>query len=471
MSKETERNGSAAPPTAPRPSWLVAIFTSSRLTLWLVGLLTIAMAVATLIPQKAPEEAYLKVFGTLLGPVIAKTNLRNIYGSWWFIGAFGLLVLNLLACAIQRAGRLLRQSADAPSQVTRAQVAGRPQQARWRTGRTIEEATAGVAAALRRSGYAVSEVAGEENGQRGLVARRGRLTAWAPVIVHVGMALVLIGAAWGRLPRNAYQAKAPLQPGETFAVKVKDGAFGLRLVEAGTKRDAQNRASDYWAKLEVVEEGNVVRSTLVRMNHPLRYHGVSVVLESMGAAGYGVQVTKGEAGGVVPVSLGPEGNVDMMATVTRLDDPHWIVFLHDFHEKDEQGQAHPTAHVFVDKSGEISHNWQEVGWVGVDGVDFEGVHFQLVQVASGATLSLDRDIGVPIVYLGFSVISMGTILVLGGSRRSVLALVSARGKGAQILAGGSGAGGAQELDKLSQYLESDLGAVRETDASRKEERV
>ena len=44
----------------------VAALASSRLTLWLLAILMIAMAVATLVPQRAPAEAYLKVFGTLL---------------------------------------------------------------------------------------------------------------------------------------------------------------------------------------------------------------------------------------------------------------------------------------------------------------------------------------------------------------------------------------------------------------------
>jgi cytochrome c biogenesis protein len=439
--------------------------------MWVIGALTVAMAVATVIPQNAPEEAYLKAFGTLLGPPLFRSVLSHMYGSWQFIGLFGLLAVNLLACAIQRASRLLRQGADAPTKVTRALLSGRPQQARWRTTRTLEEAAGSLAVALRKSGYAVSEVSGEESGQRALVARRGRLTSWAPVLVHVGMALVLLGAAWGRLPRNAYQKKAPLQPGQTFPVKLKDGAFGLRLLEAGAERDAKGRPTEYWAKLEVLEEGSVIRSTLVRMNHPLRYHGVSVVLESLSSSGHGVRVTKGKATGMIPVTLAPDGHVDMMSTVRRLDDPPWVVFIHDFQEKDEHGHAHPAARVYVDESGELSHNWKELGWVGAEGVEFAGAQFKLVSMESGATLGLDRDVGIPSVYLGFLIISLGTILVLGGPRRSMVALVSGKSKGVQVLVGASGAGSAQELERLSQTLEADLGATRETDASRKEERV
>ena len=442
----------------------MARFASVRLTLWLLAILTIAMAVATLIPQNAPTEAYLKVFGTLLGPLIAKTNLRNIYGSWWFIGGFVLLALNLLACTLQRAGQLLRQDRELPTQVTRDQVAARPQQARWRAARGVEETAGAVAAALRQAGYAVSEMRGPDSGSRGLLARRGRLTPWTPVIVHVGMLLVLLGAAWGRWPRHAYQATPTLKSGESFAVQVGDEAFGLRLRDAGTERDRKGNATDYWAKLEVLEEGAVARSTMVRMNHPLRYHGVSVVLSSLSSAGYGVEVSQGEARAVMPIVMSPDGSVNVGESYLLHEDPPMLVVAEALRDRDEHGREAPAALVSLGHMGQAGHDFQPIGWVDQAGREQDGLRFRLVRAGSVATLSLDRDLGVPVVFLGFVVMAMGTLLILGGPRRSALALVSAKGKGAQIIAGLSGAGGSQEVDKLSQYLESEVGAERESDA-------
>jgi cytochrome c biogenesis protein len=463
---DTRTEGGAAnggAPQAPRRPRLVDIFPSVRLTLWLLAILAIAMAVATLIPQGAPEEAYLKVFGTLLGPLIARTTLHNIYGSWWFVGAFALLAVNLLACSIRRTKRLLAQDRAALARAADEETP-RGRQARWRIPRDIEAAAEGILSVLSRSGYAVTPLP-EANGWHSIVARRGRLSLWAPVISHVGLTVVLIGAAWGRLPSHTYRAVTVLGPGEVFPVKAGDEAFGLRLNDAGVEHDSQGKDTRYWAKVDVLEEGQVMRSQTVQPNRPLRYHGISVVLQSIMPAGFQVEVSKGDAVGAVPVVVSQDGQVDMMASIRKLEDPPWIVFVHSFRERDDGGDQAPAARVFVDRSGTLSHNWQLVGWVGPDGLDYQGVHFTLVPGMSGAQLSLDRDIGVPIVYLGFIIISLGVMLMLGSPHRRVTASISARGKGVQLSMSFSPATDQGEAERLWKRVESELGGVREANTS------
>jgi len=460
---DTRSHGGAADggaPQLPRRSWLIEALSSVRLTLWLLAILAIAMAVATFIPQRAPAEAYLKVFGTLLGPLIARTTLHNIYGSWWFVGAFALLALNLLACSITRTQRLLAQDKAALDRAAREEE---PQgrQLRWRLSREAGAAADGLSDLFRRAGYSVTPLPVGDAGRHTIVARRGRLVLWSPVIVHVGLIIVLIGAAWGRLPSHSYQATAMLGPGEIFTAKPPGEAFGLRLNDAGTEHGSTGQPTRFWAKVDVVEEGQAIESQTVEPNRPLRYHGVSVTLASVMPAGYQVAVVKGESVGTVPVVLSQDGQVDMMATVRKLENPPWIVFVHSFRENDGSGHAAPAAHVFIDKSGEISHNWQPVGWVGPDGLDYEGVHFALVPGMSGAQLSLDRDIGVPIVYLGFIIISLGAMLILGSPHRRVTAVVSAKGKGSQLSMAMSPSADEREAERLWNRVESDLGGVRE----------
>jgi cytochrome c biogenesis protein len=458
-------NGGAA--SAPRRG-LIAALTSSRLVLWLVGILALAMVVATLVPQNAPEEAYLRVFGTLLGPLIAKTTLRHIYSSWWFIGAFVLLAVSLVTCVLQRAARLLRQERAWPGPVTEQAITGGTH-TRWRLPQGVREAADGLALALRNAGYAVAAAPVDGAGKRALVGRRGRLTAWAPIIVHAGLVVILLGAAWGRWPKHTYHATAPLQAGDpdrdTFPVRTADEAFGVRLLDAGTKYDAQGHPTDFWAKVQVLEEGEVVRTTTVRPNAPLRYHHISAVLDTVNQGGYAVAVTKGAAKSLIPVAVGPDGQVDMMASMTLVEDPQWVAFVHAFRDTDEQGARAPAARVFVDRSGQVSHNWQEVGWVGQQPLTLDGVTFQLVPApgGAGAQLSFDRDIGVPVVFAGFVIISLGALLVLGAPRSRVLALVTESGKGSSALVRVSPAGDQGQAERLWRELERRLGAERQPD--------
>jgi len=443
-------------------------FASVRLTLWLLALLALAMAVATLIPQRAPDEAYLKAFGTVFGPLIVKTTLRNIYGSWWFVGAFAALALNLLACSIRRTQRLLAQDQAALARASgEAPLEGR--QARWRLSRQTEAAADGLSGLLRRAGYAVTQVPVGADGRRAVVARRGRLVPWSPVIVHVGLILVLIGAAWGRMPSHTYRATAMLGPGEVFPAKPPGEAFGLRLKDAGVEHGGRKQGTRFWAKVDILEEGQVIKSQTVQPNRPLRYHGVSVVLQSVIPAGYQVAVSKGQAVETVPVVLMPDGKVDMQASHGMLENPPWIVAIPNFRQRDESGREAPAALVFADRSGQMSHHWEMVGWVGTEGLDYQGIHFSLVPGLSGAQLSLDRDIGVPIVYLGFIIMSMGAMLLLGSPHRRVIARVSERGKGAQVIMSLSPGSDQREAERLWAQIEADLGGLREAEAARTKE--
>ena len=265
----------------------------------------------------------------------------------------------------------------------------------------------------------------------------------------------------------------------------------------GPSTTRQGNPADYWAKLDLLQEGQVLASAMVRPNHPLRYHGVSMVLQSLSrtedAGGghpaadpapvmegrFSIEITKDGATGSAPIPIDAEGQVTLKATT--LKDPAWVVTVPRMRPHGEDGTGGPGAEVFVDRTGHLHSKWEHVGWVDEKGVDFGGAHIRLVQgegvptptpmtmpppapesggvTSVTATFSLDRDIGIPVVFTGFILTALGAILVLGSPRRRVTALVSTKGKGAQVLLSLSGRGA--DLDKLLGQFESKLGAVRE----------
>ncbi len=424
---------------------------SARLVLWLLGLLAIAMAIATIVPQNAQDAVYERAFGTVLGPLIARGTLRNIYGAWWFIGAFGLLAISLLACSVRRVGRLLWGTRDV-AQVSRDAVLARPHRSEWRVDLGAETAVSALADGLQGRGYAVRRASTEETAAGGLTARRGLPAAWGTVLVHIGMVLVLLGAAYGRLPANSYRNIADLAPGESFAVRAGGDSFSVRLLEAGQERDDEGRPTRFWARAEIIEDGEVVKAGTIEPNRPLRHRGMNAVLQSLSPAGYTVEVSRGESVSHVPVVFTPDGGVAMLETVRELREPPWVVFVHDFRTaEDGSGGA---AQVFADLSGHLSHNWERVGWVDAEGVTYSGVRFRLVSGGQAAQLLLDRDVGVPVVWLGFCVMVVGSIPLLGIRRRSLVAIVSAKGSASRILAGASDPVALEETARIVAALGS-----------------
>jgi hypothetical protein len=70
-----------------------------------------------------------------------------------------------------------------------------------------------------------------------------------------------------------------------------------------------------------------------------------------------------------------------------------------------------------------------------------------------AQLLLDRDIGVPLVWFGFCIFVLGSVPLIGIRRRTLLAVVSARGAACSVLFGGSDARAERDFERAI----SDLG--------------
>jgi cytochrome c biogenesis protein ResB len=281
-------------------------------------------------------------------------------------------------------------------------------------------------------------------------------------MVHVGMAIVFAGALYGRLPGNTFQKVAPLAPGQSFPVEVGDESFEIRLLEAGGEYDAMGRPEKFWAKTELLVDGEVIKSHTIQPNHPLRHRWVNATLNSLLHARPEVQVQRGEHHAHVPLigSGGHAGGVDMERSSALVGDPPWVVFVSAYRERDESGAYSPAAKVFMDRSGRFSHNWEQVGWVGEEGAVHDGASFRLVGASQGAQLSLDRDVGVPAVWFGFCVLSVGSLLLVTTTRRTCAVLVEERGSASEVTIGFTGYGAARELAAVAGRIEDELGGKR-----------
>jgi cytochrome c biogenesis protein len=457
--------GRGAPPTnETRDLRLVDRLASVRLTLWLLAILALASAVATIVPQNARDEVYERAFGTLFGPLITQTTLRNVYGAWWFILAFAVLTAVLAACCVRRLTRMLTQSRRPQGKVRREGISARQNHTRLRLRAGVDDAARAVRQVLGKRRYSIREAAGEREDQRALTGGKGRMASWASVLTHLGMVAVLVGAGYGRLPSNSYREVANLAPGESFAVETAGVAFSVRLLEAGQERDEEGRPERFWARAELVEDGEVIRDHVIEPNHPLRHHWINATLQSLPQSSYLVEVSHGRTQEYVPVALEPHGGVNMMETVRKIEDPPWVVFVHDFRYHDESGAVRPAAKVFADRSGQLTHDWEPIGWVDASGVEHDGVSFRLVPGPQGAQLALDRDVGVPIVWFGFCVLSLGSLLLVTTTtgRRTCVVLIEPRGDGSQVFIGLSGPGANRDIESVSSQVRAELDGESES---------
>ncbi|UCH33896.1 MAG: cytochrome c biogenesis protein ResB [Armatimonadota bacterium] len=443
---------------------------SPDLTLWLLGLLIAWMAVGTVVPQHARREVYERAFGQAFGGLIARSSLSGIYGSWWFIALFALLGVNLAACVVKRLGTLRRAKSAAAAAVTASQVRGQRAVAEFTAKLSLQDAAQRLTQVLRHRGYDVSVVDPGAGEAAALRARRGRARAWGPLVVHLGLLVLLVGAAYGRWPSLAFDQPADVRAGETHRVEIGDLSFGIRLLDAGIETTPEGAPSQYWAETQIVDGGKVVRDVRITPNHPLRYRGTNVVLNSLyplSAPDYAVEVAKGDSVSYVPVVLDEHGHVDMMASVTHVEDPPWLAWVSDFRPASSQDEL-PAALVSVDESGAVSPDRRDVGWVSAGGIEYNGVHFELVEARGGkqVQLGVHRDLGIPLVWTGFGLMLVGSVLAFFVTRRDIVArLASGPGRGTTILLGASAVGFGPAPDRTVRSLQADLSASEEVDTA------
>lgn len=181
-----------------------------------------------------------------------------------------LLSLSLLACTIKRwrrASRLALTIREAPESTFDPGPSGASGALVWVT--RAPQAAEAVVAALRRSLFAVrTRQSGETtfiSGSRFGLARLG------PVLTHLGLLLLVVGALWIGVAGESKQVW--LSPGETAAIS--DSSLRLRLDDFRVETTPGGEITQYVSSIVLFDGPREVKRTEIQVNHPLRYRGLS----------------------------------------------------------------------------------------------------------------------------------------------------------------------------------------------------
>ena len=110
-----------------------------------------------------------------------------------------------------------------------------------------------------------------------LAARKGAVGRMGPPLIHLGIVLLLFGAAWGGV--KGQQLERFLAPGRSFELFNNQGQKQLTLTlnTFQIERDPAGRVEQFRSTLELLEQGKENREIReVSVNHPLRINGMTV---------------------------------------------------------------------------------------------------------------------------------------------------------------------------------------------------
>ena len=379
-----------------------------RVAIVLLLVIAITSGVGTAIPQREPADLYHRLYdpqpwlGLLNGDGVLALQLDHVYSSGWFLGLLAWLALALLLCSWRRQWPALHAALrwidySTPRQLSKLSVA------ETFTTDTPKASLDQLAGLLQRQGWQI-----QRHDDR-LAARKGLLGRVGPLLVHAGMVVLMLGAAWGAL--GGQRAEQYLAPGRSLELMDSRGSSQLTLAldHFSIQRDPAGRPEQFTSQLRILEGdgsgGSLLKQAEISVNHPLRFQGVTLYQADWALATISLQLGKSPLL-ELPLQSFPQLGEQIWGIVlpTRPDGSEPVLLSLG----SEQGP--------VEIYGADGISLARLAPGGA-AVEVKGLPIRVESVLPASGILLKRDPGVPLVYAGFAIALAGGGLSLLATRQ------------------------------------------------------
>ena len=383
---------------------LLILLGDLRLAIGLLLLIALASALGTALPQNEPASAYHDHYdaqpwlGLLTAAPILALQLDHVYSSGWFLALLALLATSLITCSIRRQWPALQSGLQwvdyqHPHQLSRYSIAI--------TREVGPQSLQNLALLLRQRGWTVQEKTGRLAARQGVIAGRS-----GPLLVHVGLIVLMTGAAWGAL--GGQRLERFLAPGRSLDLVDRQGTthLSIRLRDFSVDRDARGQVQQFHSQLLFSAPTMATeRPVDISVNHPARVGGVTVYQADWQVAALTVQL------GRSPQLQFP------LQPLPSLGEQIWGVAL-----PTRPDGSHPVLLTVASEQGPVvlyNSNGEKLGALRVAGppLSVDGLPIRITATLSASGLLIKRDPGVPLVYGGFAVALLGGGLSVLASRK------------------------------------------------------
>ena len=266
-------------------------FCSLKLTIFLLIGLASASIIGTIIPQNAPPDQYLKMYGESTIRLFSALNFFDMYHSVWFMLLLYFLSLNLVACSIKRLPRDWKLFTEPDRAMDEQMEKSLTLVRHCRMPGSSVKLRDTLEAFLRREFAA--PVVTEDNGRYYLFAQKNLLSRLGVYVVHFSIIIVFIGAMVGSF--FGYRAYVGIEEGgetsvayrrtpstghtespEQIAESTIKLGFTVRCDEFSISYYDNGMPKEYKSLLTVIDNGNtVIDKRPIIVNSPLTYKGIT----------------------------------------------------------------------------------------------------------------------------------------------------------------------------------------------------
>ena len=418
------------------------IFSSVKLTLTLLIILAITSIAGTVIPQREGAMEFAQKLSPGLVRLFNSLQLFDMYHSIWFRVIIALLSINLIVCSLKRFQVTLKLFQALPRPDRSKPFENLPPQRNFQVKGEIKEVADRVAEFMRGQ-YKKIEEKDTEKGNF-FYGSKGRYSHFGVFVVHLSVLAILIGAIIGSL--SGFEAYVNIVEGDsTDTVTLKKRTvhthkklgfsvhcekFTVDFYDTGTPKE-------YRSDLSFTDGGRVLKKGSLLVNHPITFRGITFYQSSYGTIPGDrvrlkisrhqgepkIKTLDVEKGHPSPL-LGNEGKFEVMEVHGNLKGmmgPAALISI-----KPNQGEE---VRLWVFQDYELLRKrFPKVMFQStvLNPSAFKPYTFYLDEIQSKyyTGLQVNKDPGVPLVWIGFFMIVMGLFITFFISHRRVWVRVS-----------------------------------------------
>lgn len=424
---------------------ILRFFSSVKLAIVLLIIITLASILGTLVPQGRSAAEYAARYGHLSG-VLIRLEVTNLYSSWWYLGLLFFFSLNTIICTLTRLSPKLKQVLHPGLGFEAKKLKAMKVSAAWEEKTDTENVKKALTAALASRRYRLKEK--RKKDLFFVLGQRKRLGKFGSDFVHLGLLIILAGGIISGM--TGFRRNLFLYEKEILPVPHRD--FSLRLDKFKTDYYASGRVKDWKSTLTVIDGQKEVQTKVVEVNHPLTYKGVVFYQSSYGwdweSPSVKIKMSRKDEPDVsdnITLKIGEKAvfkdqNLEI----------HALYFIPDFilNEKNEaatrsRNPNNPAVFIKVMREGEEVFS----GWLFSKYPDFAQMHsqkentllFRFVDFSaaqySGIQMAIDP--GVDFIWTGCAVLMLGFFIAFYWPTREIRTILESWEKGkTRVVVGG-----------------------------------
>lgn len=441
---------------------------SVRLGVALLVLLGIACVLGMLVMQQNVDgfDRYFLELTPSQRLVYGSLGLFDIYHSWYFNALLAVLSLNIVLASIERFPKSWKVVSDPPLTVPLRWLRDQPQAAELEFTGTQDEVVTRIKSAMKSAGWR-KILEAEKNGKKYVMGQSGAWNRLGAYPVHVALLTIFLGGFL--TAQMGSTGQVPLAPEAGATDLMSEVVADLDKASEVTKRlpfklecvDIQQKlikkegsinamnTIDWITRFRIIDDTGT-HDASVQMNRPVDYRGYRFFQASFVPTGRARSITvnaRSASGGAAQSVTIPRGGSMTLADGTELK---FAEFRANFRigpedpNEDTSSYENPAAVLRVTPPGGTAETAYAFG-PGMAGMPVAtkpvgGYTYQLAdfeKVGDKHILSVQRDPGATVVYVGFVLLVITLVAVFFFSYQRVWAAVDPTPDGALVTLGGN----------------------------------